>query len=444
MPTPPPASDPAAPAAAPTETTETTPTAAPAAPTSAPNSASGAPQGNPQPAPAASAETKQEGRSLPLWRMALVGVMAGLLAAGALMLIRTEQPADLSGETQETLTMPEGELRTDAFSLRLLQLAAEEEGEGNVTVAPAAVTELILALQALDGHDAEESATRLHLSPTPLALATLPTLNLQLFADAAQGFDPVETLVMSLPLSSDTQRCLSLINRVSAADATADSLVLTDAQLGPDTQMLAVADMRWTPAWLHPVSEVEMLPFRSEGGRPKVPMMKSAARYRMAEAEDGSWRAVALFMRREAELDSTCFVAVEPKGTLPNFVKGMTPEKLSGIREALLKAPERTVNLQLPELHLSSGGARDMLPLLRRMNIDPMPLSRSGENKDQAMRGALYVRFLLDIQKSGEAAGAPSEQAGAPQFALDSPFLWWIGDATSDAPFLFMGTVAAP
>lgn len=439
-PNPPPASDPAAAPSA--DTTETTPSAAPADPR-APNSAAGNSPGNPQPASATPPETKPEGRPLPLWRMALVGVMAGLLAAGALMLIRTEQPVDLSGETQETLTMPEGELRTDAFSLRLLQLATEEEGGGNVAVAPTAVTELILALQALDGHEAEESAARLHLSRTQLAVATLPAFNLQLFADAAQGFDPVETLVMSLPLSSDTQRCLGLINRVSAADATA-ALVLTDAQLSPDMQMLAVADMRWTPAWLHPVSEVEMLPFRSEGGRPKVPMMKSAASYRIAEAEDGSWRAVALFMRRDAELDSTCFVAVEPKGTLPNFVKGMTPEKLSSIREALLKAPEQTVNLQLPELHLSSGGARDMLPLLRRMDIDPMPLSRSGENKGQAMRGALYVRFLLDIQKSAETAGAPSEQAGAPLFSLDSPFLWWIGDATSDAPFLFMGTVAAP
>ena len=376
--------------------------------------------------------------------MALMGVMAGLLAAGALMLIRTEQPVDLSGETQETLTMPEGELRTDAFSLRLLQQAAAEETEGNVTVTPAAVTELILAMQALDGHDAEESAERLPLSPTPLAVATLPALNLQLFADADQGFDPVETLVMSLPLKSDTQRCLSLINRVSAADAATDSLVLTDSQLSPDAQMLAVADMQWAPTWLHPISELETLPFRSEGGRPKVPMMKSAASYRMAEAEDGSWRAVALFMRRETEHDSTCFVAVEPRGTLMNFVRGMTPEKLSTIREALLKAPEQWVNLQLPELHLSSGGARDMLPLLHRMGITPMPLSRSGENKDQAMRGALYVRFRLDIQRSAATDTAPSEQAGAPQFALDSPFLWWIGDATSDAPFLFMGTVAAP
>ena len=217
--------------------------------------------------------------------MALLGVMAGLLAAGALMLILTERPADLSGETRATITMPEGAIKTDAFSLRLLQQAAAEETEGNVTVTPAAVTELILAMQALDGHDAEESAERLHLSPTPLAVATLPALNLQLFADADQGFDPVETLVMSLPLKSDTQRCLSLINRVSAADAATDSLVLTDSQLSPDAQMLAVADMQWAPTWLHPISELETLPFRSEGGRPKVPMMKSAASYRIAEAE---------------------------------------------------------------------------------------------------------------------------------------------------------------
>ena len=93
--------------------------------------------------------------------------------------------------------------------------------------------------------------------------------------------------------------------------------------------------------------------------------------------------------------------------------------------------------------------AQDMLPLLRSMNIDPMPRSRAGENEGQAMRGALYLRFNLRLAESTDeeienTGGASRAGNDGPTLTFSRPFVWWISDAASDAPFLFAGITEAP
>lgn len=378
--------------------------------------------------------------------LCLLGIVACLLYLYAI----PQQDSD-APETQPTITLPEGGVRSDAFSLRLLQAAARQSS-GNAVVSPAMVTEMILALREIDGRPIDESCRHFGLSATQISPSTLPLYAMQLFADEQQELTAEHRDIVSVPLARQYRSCLSLINRLSAADPGKNSLVLIDSDLSPQMQILAVADLSWEPRWLTPISKDlrQNLPFYGRGAQPEVPTMCTTARYRCAEAADGSWTAVTLFLRRdEKEGDSLGYTIVMPKGNVRDFVGHMTLEQLNAIRAALLEAPERPVCLQIPVLHISSGGVQDMLPLLRSMNIDPMPRSRAGENEGQAMRGALYLRFNLRLAESTDeeienTGGASRAGNDGPTLTFSRPFVWWISDAASDAPFLFAGITEAP
>lgn len=405
------------------------------------------PSNAPQQAGATDA-TAPLGPGLTLWQGALALTLLGIVAC-LLYLYAIPQQDSATRETQPTITLPEGGVKSDAFSLRLLQAAARHSS-GNAVVSPAMVTEMILALREIDGQAIDESCRQFGLSATQISPSTLPLYAMQFFADEQQGLTEEHRDVVSVPLARQYRSCLSLINRLSAADPGKDSLVLIDSDLSEQMQILAVTDLSWEPRWLTPISKARRqdLPFYGRGAQPEVPTMCTSARYRCAEAADGSWTAATLFLRRDAkEGDSLGYTIVMPKGNVRDFVGNMTTEQLNTIRAALLEAPEHPVCLQIPVLHISSGGAQDMLPLLRSMNIDPMPRSRAGENEGQAMRGALYLRFNLRLAEStheeiGNADGTAGNEA--PTLTFSRPFVWWISDAASDAPFIFAGITEAP
>lgn len=421
------------------------PARAAAPPVSPPSDAS--PTAAPAPSGAAAAQPSPRPS---LWQGALAIALLGIAACLLYLYAIPQQDSD-TPETQPTITLPEGGVKSDAFSLRLLQAAARLSS-GNTVVSPAMVTEMILALREIDGQAIDESCRQFGLSATQVSPSTLPLYSMQLFADEQQKLTEEHRDIVSVPLARRYRSCLGLINRLSAAVPGKDSLVLIDSDLTPQMQILAVTDLSWEPRWLTPISKArrQNLPFYGRGAQPEVPTMCTTARYRCAEAADGSWTAATLFLRRdEKEGDSLGYTIVMPKGNVRDFVGSMTPEQLNAIRAALLEAPERPVCLQIPVLHISSGGVQDMLPLLRSMDIDPMPRSRAGENEGQAMRGALYLRFNLRLAESTDeeienTGGASRAGNDGPTLTFSRPFVWWISDAASDAPFLFAGITEAP
>lgn len=389
-------------------------------------------------------------KPLSLWRVGIAALLLGLGASAAYVFY--EQSLAIQPELREQeaqVTMPaDGVVRTDAFSIRLLQ-AALRQGKGNVTVAPSAVTEAILNLQSVDNQGIEETCRRFGLEREEPSAATLPEHFIQVFADEAQGLGGEKRTVMPIPIRQDPVQASSFINKLMLPEGWKGDLMVEASDITPDQQFIAAVDQSFGAPWLRPIgrAHTEMLPFTTPLGMPDVPTMQVSGDFRVAHAPDGSWEAVALFFRRaDASADSVCLVAVRPKlGTARRMAEKLTAEQVTQIRQSLAEATPRPYNIQLPVMRIRQR-SQDMLPLLRELGIHPLPLSRNGDNQGQPSRGALYLQFSITAAESSEEgtqnASAPVESY--PTLKINTPYLWWIGSLTSPAPMLYLGVREQP
>lgn len=394
-----------------------------------------------------------------VWRIGVAAVFLGLALSAAYLYWDTETTppshnAPAAKPTEAELTIPEDGILTDAFSVKLLQAALQEE-KGNVTVAPSAVTEVILSLQAVDGKSIEETCRRFGLQSREPSAATLPRHYLQVFVDENQRLGMENRALMTLPIKRDKVQASAFINRLVLPQDRTSDLVVKASDIDPEDQFITAVDQSFAASWLHPINRqyTTMLPFTTAVGMPDTPTMQVAELYRVAQAPDDTWEAVALLFKRAetAEGDTTerdwvSLVIVRPKvGTARRMAEKLTAEQVSEIRKALVKAPARPYNLQLPPLRVDAA-ATDILPQLQRMGINPQPISRQGDNAGQQARGSVFLQYRIRACESPEQEGKGSVESveGYPLLRINSSYIWWIGSMTSPAPFLYMGVVEQP
>lgn len=394
-----------------------------------------------------------------VWRIGIAAVFLGLALSAAYWYWDTETAppshnASAQPPTEAELTLPEDGIHTDAFSVKLLQAALKEE-KGNVTVAPSAVTEVILGLQAVDGKSIEETCRQFGLQSQEPSAATLPRHYLQIFVDENQQVGLENRSLMTIPIKRDSVQASAFINRLVLPQDQVTDLVVKASDIDPEDQFITAIDQSFDASWLHPINRqhTTMLPFTTTVGMPDTPTMRVAELYRVAQAPDDTWEAVALLFKRSAtaaedtpEDDWVSLVIVRPKvGTARRMAEKLTAEQVSEIRKALVEAPARPYNLQLPPLRIDVPST-DILPQLQKMGINPQPLSREGDNAGQQARGSVFLQYRIRACESPGQDGKSAVESveGYPLLRINSSYLWWIGGMTSPAPFLYMGVVEQP
>lgn len=370
----------------------------------------------------------------------LFGLAVGMLAPH-LMKGEWREWMDAFNEKEPVITLPEGELKTDAFSVKLLQTALQTPEYPMDTVCPAAMTETLHTLNAISQGVTQEQIAALGLceheyeSETSAVLACLDDV-----LPRAEKAQPM----LQLPFRSNYPEAVSIFNTLFGYPAA------TSANTSPETRLFMAVRTELACLFRQPFYEKDAKNGdfdNADGGMPSVHLMRRCGMFRVAEAEDGSWKAVALLVKGNfgGDANASAFVAILPQGKVRDYALQLTPEQLSTIRRALAEAEPKECTVELPKLNLSVG-VNDAAPVLRALGIsapfdirtaDFAPLTK----ETIALNAVAESAGCTMTEVENLPADRSSPDSSPESFSLTRPFLWFVGDLTTEAPFVVMGIV---
>lgn len=340
-------------------------------------------------------------------------------------------------EKETAFTLPEGELESDGFSVKLLQAALQTPEYPVSYVCPAALTEALQELEKMGKGAVSEQIKALELSKQENS--TADTYLLSALEDSLPWSRGNGTL-LPLPFRSNYPEAVSSFNTLFGFPA-ADS-----SNTSPDTRFFmatrTVLDARFRVPFYAANGKTGDFE-NADGGMPAVRLMRRCGRFRYAEAEDGSWKAVALMLNNGSA--DAALVAVLPQGKVRDFALSLDAAKLSAIRRALAESTPQDLTVEMPKLSLSAS-VHDSAHLLQTIGVtapfDIRAADFSAITSEKVALNALAESFTCLLPEEANAPdNIPSPDSGAPVFSLTRPFLWFAGDLTTSAPPAVLGIV---
>lgn len=390
----------------------------------------------------------------PLLRLSLAAVVIGL-SVGLLWshIKETFSPRTEELLPQPTLELPEGGVQTDAFSVQLFRTAvARQEGAGSVTVVPFS-TKILLGSMAETFRFQGEAAKQ--INPTQQGIddsdsATPLQLSISFTADYDLKRKPLAAELEVLPFRTNYPLALSVFNG-HFADFFRTPYAGNQNFVSADTRLIGQELSLFTPRWLRDFREADTKKEdfdNANGALPQVDMLRCCAPFRMAEAADGSWKAIALFFApapRSTGKTPIAFIGILPQQPVREFVEQLTPQQLSDIRTALVKAPYADCKVTLPSLNITPAPA-SLTPLLQEMDITaPFDIRAAAfkamTEETVAMNDVVQAMQLSLKASPGKEPANPLLEADGPEMNFTRPFLWLIGDLTTPTAPYFMGVV---
>lgn len=388
--------------------------------------------------------------------LCLLGIFIGL-SARLLLPLATEAAAGKTAEAGPNrcpaVKLPEKGVQTDAFSLHLFQKALERQPEADsVLVAPYS-TKILLGSMAeqfeLKGEAAAQIAPTQQgiddsgsSAPVELSVRFMADQDLQRARDSALKAE-------WLPFRSDYPEAVSQFNARFASffKATYNG---TQHYVTQETRLVAQELSRFAYPWLCPFrrADTDKGDFdNADGALPQVEMMRCRAPFRMAEAEDGSWKAIALFFAPQKGKGATpvAFIGIIPQGNAREFAANLTPEQLSAVRTALAKAEYAMVRVELPRMGIISAPT-DATALLQDIGITaPFDIRQADFStltpEKIAMNGVIQRIAVSLTEDTAPHAKDEQIEAAGPAISFNRPFLWLICDLTTPTAPYFIGLV---
>lgn len=367
-------------------------------------------------------------------KLALLAVLLGLAVGMLAPRLLKGEWRDLLTEKEPVITLPEGELVSDAFSVKLLQTALQTPDYPASFVCPAAMTEALLYLDAMGRGESHKQIKALGLSPLE------GTCNFMAAMEESLPRADGETPILPLPFRRNYPEALSTFNTLFGFPA-ADS-----ANTSPDTRLFAamrtVAECRFRQPFYAADSKTEDFD-NADGGMPSVRFLRRCGQFRVAEAEDGSWKAVALMLR--GTTPDAAFVAVLPQENAREFALQLTPAQMSTIRRALAEAVPQALTVEIPKPDIAVG-IRNCAPLIQALGVtapfDIRTADFAAVTTEKVAFNAVAESLLLVMpEEERRPADIPRPDNGAAIFSLNRPFLWFAGDLTSPNPPAVLGIV---
>lgn len=374
-------------------------------------------------------------------KLALLAVLLGLAVGLLVPRLMKGEWLSPTAEKEPDITLPEGELKTDAFSLRLLQTAMQTPAYPLDTVCPAAMTE---ALHTLAGMSQGETTKQIEALGLYAPGLEAETSSVSASIDDALPLSVQSRPMLPLPFRRNYPEAVSTFNTLFGYPAA------TSANTSPETRLFLAARTELACLFRQPFYEKDgkTADFdNDDGGMPSVRLMRRCGTFRVAEAEDRSWKAVALMVEGYfgGDANASAFVAVLPQGKVRDFALQLTTEQMSAIRRALAEAEPKACTVELPKLRLSTG-VNDAAPLLRALGVSaPFDIRAADFSPVTSEKLALNALAESVSCAMGEAADRPADLPhpdSCPELvSLTRPFLWFVGDLTTEAPFVVIGVV---
>lgn len=373
-------------------------------------------------------------------------VVAGIgLLAGGLYSQLIQNKNQENAEHAQTATTPEKGVTTDAFSLRLFQQMLQEQ-KGNVLAAPRVISETLRELSQLAGGVSKAELDALKLASNAVYANPAVVFDYLIALDINTKRNNDDRSILSLPFSENTPLALSIFNGTLAQSAPSrDAQFATSDMVNNRTKLLAGAIAYGRCNWEIPFLKADsrLTEFDSQSGAmPHHPQMRSRGNYRTAKAEDGAWKAVALPIKSSCQV----LIGILPSVPARQFAAALTPEQLSGIRQALAEAQPTDTLVEFPRLELEVR-PYDMRYTLRRLGLsslfDTEKADFSGASSEHTHLGAVvHASGVWLVESPDKAAQAtPDLDYAANVMSFSRPFIWFIADASSDTPFDFIGLV---
>lgn len=375
----------------------------------------------------------------------------GLLAGGVAGYLKQSRHQDApTTENNATLFSEEG-IATDAFSIKLFQQALEGR-EGNVLVAPHVISRTLSHLEALAGGKTREALQALQLHPSAPPRAAEPGSISLLAVDINVPRLDSTSGILSLPFSENVPLALSIFNGTIARFMDKnDAQYATSEMVTGRTRLLAGAVSSFQAKWDigFQLNHSRTADFESASGSlPQFTQMRSRGNYRMAQADDGSWKAVALQMRSDSLMKSSpmVLIAVLPAGSARDFAASLTPETLNQIRKKLATATPDDTLVELPRIELEVR-PYDMRATLRRMELKSLFDSDTSDfsalTPEKIHLGAFIHACEIKLRESKGNGDSPQHDLDFAKnyISFSRPFLWIVTDLSSSTPIDFIGLI---
>lgn len=370
-------------------------------------------------------------------KLALLAVLLGLAVGMLAPRLMKGEWRDWLAEKEPVITLPEGELVSDAFSVKLLQTALQTPDYPASFVCPAAMTEVLHTVEAMSRGDIHDQVEALGLSSS--GQDDEPCFSMVAMDESLPRAEEKAAMLM-LPFRRNYPEALSTFNTLFGYPA-ADS-----GNTSPDTRLFAAVrtaiECRFRLPFYAEDSKVTDFD-NANGGMPAVRFLRRCGSFRVAEAEDGSWKAVALMLR-----DSTsdaAFVAILPQGDAREFALQLTPAQMSTIRRALAEAVPHLLTVEVPKLDIAVG-IRNSAPLIQAMGVtapfDIRTADFAAVTTEKVALNAVAESLLFVLpEEERKPDDIPHPESSAETFSLNRPFLWFAGDLTSPNPPTVLGIV---
>ena len=370
-------------------------------------------------------------------------------------------PAETSPEAEPRLSLPEAGVRSDALAVQIFADLAQHES-GNVVFSPASLEKVLCLLRR-----GARGATRAAFDALPMGREGVRSAMQVRSADALFADESLELQmrggqVMRVAFAERPEEAVSTVN-TWCKEQTEGRIptVLSRADVSADTVLIAANAVYLREQWLHPFDPEETqpgVPFALPGGgTAEVEMMSCCDVFRYAEGAD--WQAVALFYRRDGRVgEPGCFIGILPRGEARSFAQKMTANRFSAIRAALAAAPPQRILVELPKMRVqtpsfslrrSLGAAGLQVAFAPGADFSGIGRSPRGE----LCLSDVLQRCMAELSEKETVAAAVTVAtikccAIIPESPLrlrfDRPFIWAIGDLTTDAPPYFLGLFECP
>lgn len=355
-------------------------------------------------------------------------------------------PAPPSPVKAQGTEQPVPELRTDAFTLRLLH-AAMQSNQGNILLLPHALTGALSTLHKLSDGATKPALEALQLSAERLPAAEKDGEATLLFADRELELIDTPELEEIMPVAMGEQWAdgLQMMNNLmTGVTGEQDTLFLTGDNLSPDTKLLGICNLSLRPVWQIPLraqKEAATDFFNANGSMPRIRALQCSGLIRHAKAEDGTWQAVALYLKLSpASAEDTCLLLIMPGGnSARHFALALTPELMTTIRKAVANAEPTSHCVEFPRI-IFNPPTQEMRPVLEQLGLQQLftpeaDLSRLTADKPCALH-AILQKCRIPLAETE--TSLPDDVA---DIRFDKPFLWLIGPLSTPAPPYALGIV---
>ena len=340
----------------------------------------------------------------------------------------------------------------DALAANMFRHIVAENDAGNVVFSPASVEAVLHTLRDGTAGDTRKELAALPYGKRGVASAMRVECANAIFADMKRDEVKKNIHFRYAPFLSQPDTAVAQVNAWCRENTHGRIVSILDKKLPPRTRLIALNAVYLKETWLRPfpAEQTQREYFVPHSGKKQVvTMMSLETPLRYAEGKD--WQAVALPYRSQQQGEPGYFIGILPRGNARAFAATLTPDKLAAICKALSHARPEPTLVNLPRFEISAP-AISLAPALKALGVN-LVFSEAADFSELttvplSLKDVLQ-KCYVKVDEEGTEAAAVTAAIGVDccmplddklhRICFNRPFLWIIGDLTTEAPPYFMG-----